>query len=243
MFKKLLLAGTVCTSMLFSSCDTLSTIAKNADLGALGNTGALSTAQIAEALKEALNQGVTKGVLSLNKTDGFFKDAAVKILFPSEVKVVENKLRDLGLGNLADEAILKMNRAAEDAAGGAKDIFINAIKSMTITDAMNILMGDKTACTEYLKKTSSSQLYAKMQPVVHASLNKVGALNVWTNVVTRYNQIPLVSKVNPNLDDHITNKTMDGIFAKVAAEEQNIRTNPTVRATDLMKKVFAKQDK
>lgn len=242
MFKKIILASSLC-AMLFSSCDTLSSIAKNTDLSSLGNANSLSTAQIAQGLKEALNQGVTKGVLSLNKSDGFFKDAAVKILFPSEVQTVEKKLRDIGLGSVADEAILKMNRAAEDAAGGAKDIFITAITSMTITDAMNILMGDKTACTEYLKKTCTNQLYTKMEPVIKNSLNKVGAATAWTNVVNKYNAIPLVTKVNPSLENHITNKTMDGLFSKIAAEEQNIRSNSSFRTSDLMKKVFAKQDK
>lgn len=221
-----------------SSCDVLSSVLSSTG----GGVAELSNAQIIQGLKEALNQGVTKGVSALNVQDGFFKNAALKILFPPEAQKVEKTLRDVGLGNFADEAILKMNRAAEDAAGGAKDIFIGAITGMTVTDAMGILKGEKNACTEYLKRTCSTALYQKMQPVIKNSLSKVGAVNAWSTAITQYNKIPLVQKMNPSLDDHVTNKSVDGIFTMVAKEELNIRSNPLQRGTDLMKKVFAKQD-
>ncbi len=144
---------------------------------------------------------------------------------------------------MVDNAIEKMNRAAEDAAIGAKDIFVNAITSMTVSDAMNILMGEKNACTNYLKKTTSDALYQKFSPVIKTSLNKVGALTAWNEVITRYNKVPLVQQVNPNLDDHITKKALEGLFMMVEKEEAEIRLNPLQRGTELMKKVFAKQDK
>lgn len=221
-----------------SSCDVLSSVLSSTG----GGVAELSNTQIIQGLKEALNQGVSKGVSALNVQDGFFKNAALKILFPPEAQKVEKTLRDVGLGNFADEAILKMNRAAEDAAGGAKDIFIGAITGMTVTDAMGILKGEKNACTEYLKRTCSTALYQKMQPVIKNSLSKVGAVNAWSTAITQYNKIPLVQKMNPSLDDHVTKKSVDGIFTMVAKEELNIRSNPLQRGTDLMKKVFAKQD-
>jgi hypothetical protein len=224
----------------FSSCETLSGVVDSA-LGSGGSS--LTNDQVVGGLKDALKQGVTKGVTTLSAKDGFFKNPSVKILFPAEAQEVEKKLRALGLGNTVDNAIEKINRAAEDAAIGAKDIFVNAIISMTVSDAMNILMGEKNACTNYLKKTTSDALYQKFSPVIKASLNKVGALTAWNEVITRYNKIPLVQQVNPNLDDHITKKAMDGLFMMVEKEEADIRVNPLQRGTELMKKVFAKQDK
>jgi hypothetical protein len=164
-------------------------------------------------------------------------------LFPPEAQKVEQKLRALGFNGMVDNAVEKLNRAAEDASIGAKDIFVEAIVNMTVTDAMNILMGEKNACTNYLKKTTSAALYQKMNPVIKNSLSKVGALTAWNEVVTRYNQIPLIEKVNPNLDDHVTKKAIDGVFMMVEKEEGEIRKNPLARGTELMKKVFAKQDK
>jgi Protein of unknown function (DUF4197) len=238
MYKKMLLS-VAASATLLAGCDVL----QSALSSAATSSSALSNTQIIQGLKEALNQGVTKGVSALNVTDGFFGNAALKILFPPQAQKVEKTLRDVGLGRFADDAVLKMNRAAEDAAGGAKDIFITAITGMTVNDAMSILMGEKNACTQYLKNTCSAALYQKMQPVIKTSLDKVGAARAWTEVVTQYNKIPLVQKQNPSLDDHVTNKATDGIFSMVEKEEANIRVNPLQRGTELMKKVFAKQDK
>jgi hypothetical protein len=224
----------------FSSCEVLESVVKTASGGVTDN---LTNDQVVGGLKDALKQGVTKGVSTLSARDGFFKNPSVKILFPAEAQKVEKTLRDLGLGSLVDNAIEKINRAAEDAAVGAKDIFVNAITSMTVNDAMNILMGERNACTNYLKRTTSDPLYQSFNPVIKSSLNKVGALTAWNEVVTRYNQIPLVQKVNPNLDDHITRKGLEGLFSMIEKEEGEIRANPVQRATELMKKVFAKQDK
>ncbi|MCP4442145.1 MAG: DUF4197 domain-containing protein [Aureispira sp.] len=220
------------------SCDTL-----NAVLGeGGGGITPLTNDQIILGLKEALNKGVKSGVNVLSVKDGFFKNAAVKILFPPEAQKVEKTLRDVGAGKLVDVAVEKINNAAEDASGKAVDIFVGAITKMTVNDAMGILMGDKNSCTEYLKKTSSKTLYDSFNPVIGKSLNAVGASDAWTAVISKYNKIPFIKKVNPDLDDYVTNKAMDGVFLMVEKEERAIRKDPIKRTTDLLKRVFAKQD-
>ncbi|WMX12997.1 MULTISPECIES: DUF4197 domain-containing protein [unclassified Aureispira] len=225
-----------------SNCDTLQDIA-NSTLGSSSSGGkGLSNDQIISGLKQALIQGTSKGVNVLAVKDGFFKNAAVKVLFPPEAQKVEKTLRDVGAGQLVDVAIEKINRAAEDAASGAKDIFINAITKMTVTDAMDILMGTDNACTNYLRKTTSSALFSSFNPVIQKSLNQVGASDAWSTVMTNYNRIPFVEKINPDLDDYVTNKAMDGVFLMIEKEEKLIRKDPVKRVTDLLKKVFALQD-
>jgi hypothetical protein len=222
------------------SCDTLTELSKTA-MGGSSST-ALTNADVVNGLKQALQQGTTKGVSTLSAKDGFFKNPSVKVLFPPEAQKVEKTLRDIGAGQVVDVAIEKINRAAEDAAVGAKDIFIKAITSMTINDAMNILMGADDACTQYLKRTTSSQLYSSFNPVIANSLNKVGASDAWTTAISNYNKVPFVQKVNPDLDDHVTNKAMDGLFLMIQKEEALIRKDPVKRVTDILKRVFAKQD-
>ncbi len=241
--KKSLLVLTTSTLLLVSatSCDTLQSVV-NTTLGGSSDANALSNDQVIGGLKDALKQGTSKGVDILSAKDGFFRNQAIKILFPSEAQKVEKTLRDIGLGSMVDDAIEKLNRAAEDAAVGAKDIFVGAITQMTVNDAMNILMGEKNACTEYLKRTTSQALYDKFNPVIKTSLDKVGALKIWNEVISRYNKVPFVQQVNPNLDDHVTKKALEGLFVMVEKEEREIRVNPAQRLTDLMKRVFAKQD-
>ena len=205
----------------------------------LPNAG-LSQEEVGKGLKEALNQGVRKGVEQLNKKDGYLKDPQIKIPMPDEAKKVEEKLRALGQGAKVDEAIESMNRAAEDAASGAKDIFVSAIKGMTLTDAMSILKGDEDAATKYLDKATRAELVRKFQPVIKASLEKVGATKHWTTVFESYNKLPFVTKVNPNLEEYVTDKALVGLFIQVAKEELKIRQDPAARATDLLKKVFSK---
>jgi hypothetical protein len=198
---------------------------------------------IAGGLKEALNNGISKQVVKLTAVDGFFKNEAVKILLPDELKKVDKGLRDIGMSKLADEGLKVLNRAAEDAVKEATPIFVDAITGMTFTDAKNILMGNESAATTYLQNSSSSALYAKFNPVIKTSFAKVGADKVWTNIITKYNSIPLVKKVNPDLTDYTTNKAMEGVFKMIAVEEKNIRTDLSSRTSDLLKKVFAMQDK
>ena len=203
----------------------------------------LTQAEIGNGLKEALNNGISKQVTKLTTTDGFFKNEAVKILLPDELKIVDTKLRQIGLSSLADEGLKVLNRAAEDAVKEATPIFVDAVKQMTFNDAKNILMGNESSATTYLQNTTSTALYAKFNPVIKNSFAKVGADKVWNNIITKYNSIPLVNKVNPDLTDYTTNKAMEGVFKMIAVEEGNIRTNLNARSSDLLKKVFALQDK
>ncbi len=206
-------------------------------------TGVLSQAEIGNGLKEALNNGITKQVSKLTATDGFFKNEAVKILLPEELQTVDKKLRQIGMGKLADEGLKVINRAAEDAVKEATPIFVDAVKQMTFTDAKNILLGNDSSATTYLQNTTSTALYAKFNPVIKNSYTKVGADKVWSQIITKYNSIPLVTKVNPDLTDYTTNKAMEGVFKMIAVEEKDIRTNLSSRSSDLLKKVFALQDK
>ncbi len=202
----------------------------------------LSNTQIASGLKEALNKGIDKEVTKLMAPDGFYKDQMVKILLPQELQKVDQTLRDLGMGQLADEGLKLLNSAASDAVKEAKPIFVDAITTMSFDDAKNILLGNQTAATDYLKQKTQNRLYQKFKPQVQQSLHKVKADEVWTKIINKYNQIPFVDKVNPDLTDYVTQKAMEGVFKKVAVEEQKIRTNINERTSDLLKKVFALQD-
>ncbi len=198
---------------------------------------------IAGGLKEALNNGISKQVSKLTATDGFFKNEAVKILLPDELKKVDASLRKIGLSKLADDGLRAINRTAEDAVKEATPIFVDAVKNMSFTDAKNILMGNESAATSYLQGSTSEALYGKFNPVIKSSFAKVGADKIWTNIITKYNSIPLVKKVNPDLTDYVTNQAMNGVFKMVAVEEKDIRTNIKARTSNLLQQVFAMQDK
>ena len=202
-----------------------------------------SNIDIAAGLKEALNKGVTEQVSKLTKTDGFYKNEAVKILMPEELVKVDRALRKMGMSTLADDGIKALNRAAEDAVKEASPIFVGAIKNMTITDAKSILMGNENSATTYLQKSTTTALYAKFSPVVQTSLGKVGADLIWASIIKRYNTIPFVKTINPDITDYVTNKSLDGVFKMITVEEKNIRTNLNARTSDVLKKVFALQDK
>lgn len=204
---------------------------------------AVSNLEIANGLKEALDNGVKKQVTKLTAVDGFYKNDLVKILLPEELKKVDSKLRMIGLGSLADEGILMLNRAAEDAVKQSTPIFIDAIKNMNFTDAKNILLGSENAATTYLQTTTNSALYEKFSPVIKASLANVGADAVWKKIIDKYNSIPLVTKVNPDLTDYTTNKALEGVFKMITIEEKSIRSGLDARTSALLKKVFALQDK
>ena len=201
------------------------------------SSGGLSSAEIVSGLKEALSLGAEKSSNKLSAADGFFKDAAVKILLPKEVQQVESKMRMLGMGKLVDNAILSMNRAAEDASKAAAPIFLSAIKQMTVTDALNILRGTDTAATGYLRKTTSTELTNSFKPVIEESLKKVDATKYWKDVFTTYNRFSS-NPVDTDINSYVTSKALDGIFHYVAEEEINIRKNPAGRVTDVLKKVF-----
>jgi uncharacterized protein DUF4197 len=204
--------------------------------------GALGNPDIAAGLREALDNGISKEVTKLTATDGFFKNELVKILLPPELQKVDKTLRNIGLSSLADEGLKVLNRAAESAVKEATPIFVSAVKNITFNDAKNILLGNDTAATAYLESATTSALYSKFSPVVQSSLSKVGADKVWASIITKYNAVPLVNKVNPDLKDYVTREAMKGVFKMIAVEEKDIRTNLNARTSDLLRRVFALQD-
>jgi hypothetical protein len=202
------------------------------------NQGTLSNEEVIAGLRDALSVAAKKTTGMLNKNDGYFADAAIKILMPDEAKEVEKTLRKFGMSSYVDKAILSMNRAAEDAAGGADSIFLSAIRNMTIEDGISILKGKDDAATNFLRKSTYDELSRKMRPVIGASLKKVDATKYWKDVFTQYNRF-MKNDVNPDLEEYVTNKALDGLFHKISLEEKNIRKNPAARVTDIMKKVFS----
>lgn len=202
------------------------------------NVGRLSNDEIISGLKEALNVGTSKGTGKLSAVDGFFRDAAIKILLPVEAQKVEKKLRSIGLNKQVDNAILSMNRAAEDAAQSAAPIFLNAIKGITIQDGLSILKGSDFAATNYLKDKTILQLTEAFRPVIENSLKKVDATRHWKTLFSTYNAFS-AEKINPDLTAYVTEKALSGIFYQVGLEEQKIRKDPVARTTDLLKKVFS----
>jgi hypothetical protein len=200
--------------------------------------GSISNDEVAAGLKEALTNGVSKGSDLVSQLDGYYKNPEIKIPFPPEVKQVETRLRQIGLGSEVDKFVESLNRGAEEAAKQAKPIFVTAVREMTIQDAWSILQGSNDAATQYLSRTTTPQLTDKFKPVIREALEKVNATKYYSDLVNTYNKIPLVTKVNPNLDDYATQKAIQGLFIMVAKEEKNIRENPLARTSDLLKKVF-----
>lgn len=198
--------------------------------------------QIASGLRQALDLGIDKQVTKLMQTDGFYKNELVKILLPEELQKVDKALRDIGLSSLADEGLKVLNRAAEDAVKEAAPIFVDAVKGITFADAKNILLGSDNAATQYLTNKTQTALYDKFNPVIKNSFSKVGADDIWNNLITRYNSIPFTNNVNPDLTDYVTGEALEGVYTMIAIEEKEIRTKVSSRTTDLLKKVFALQD-
>ncbi|MCX6145807.1 MAG: DUF4197 domain-containing protein [Candidatus Kapabacteria bacterium] len=206
---------------------------------AVKKTTGLSESDASSGIKEALIQGTKKGVNLVSAVDGFYSNPAIKIPLPQEAQVVESTLRKIGMGKQVDEAIVSLNRAAEDASKSATDIFVGAITAMTITDALNIVTGsDETAGTKYLQSKTTPKLISAFSPVITKSLEKTNATKYWSDLMSAYNKIPFVKKVNPNLTQYVTEKAIDGLFKMVAGEEKNIRKDPAARGSDLLKKVF-----
>ncbi len=205
-------------------------------------SGGMDQNTIAMGLREALDAGIDKQVSKLTRENGFYGNQLVKIMLPEELQRVDQTLRDIGLGSLADEGIKMLNRAAEEAVKEATPIFVNAVKGITFSDAKNILMGPDNAATQYLESRSSQALYNKFNPVIKNSFSKVGADQIWNTIITRYNAVPFVTKVNPDLTDYVTKEAMDGVFTMIAVEEKDIRNNFAARTTPLLRRVFALQD-
>ena len=204
--------------------------------------GGLTSDQIAGGLREALNNGISNQVSKLAREDGFFKNELVKILLPEQLRKVDNTLRKIGLSKLADEGLKVLNRAAEDAVSEAIPIFVDAIKGITFTDARNILLGNKNAATVYLKNATTNALYQKFSPIINNSFQKVGADKIWTDLIIRYNNLPLTNDVNPDLTDYVTGEALKGVYIMVEVEEKEIRAKVSKRTSDLLKRVFELQD-
>jgi len=234
MLKRILLIAVI---FQFSACSELQQVINQLPNGGITND------QISGGLKEALNNGITNQVTKLAVDDGFYKNELTRILLPEELQKVDKTLRSIGLSKLADEGLKVLNRAAEDAVGEAIPIFVDAIKGMSFNDAKNILLGDKNAATQYLQTATSEALYQKFNPIISNSFQKVGADKIWAELITKYNRIPLTNNVNPDLTDYVTGEALKGVFAMVEVEELNIRTKVASRSSDLLRKVFALQDK
>ncbi len=219
-------------SVALNSCDLISKLPTGTGTG-------VTEAEAGEGVKEALGQGLVKAVLQLNKEDGFFKDAFYKILLPPDAKKIENTLRDLGMGKMVDKAILQINRAAEDAAGQAKPIFVDAIKNMSISDAIGLVKNGDTSATHFFRVKTTEKLVAAFQPVIKASLDKLEATKYYGDIVNTYNNFPTtLKKLNPDLNAFVTNRATEALFDLVAKEELNIRQNLAARTTELLRKVF-----
>ena len=202
----------------------------------------LDNQMIGNGLKQALDFGINKQVTKLTAKDGFYRNALVKIALPAELQKVDKTLRAVGLSKLADEGIKALNRAAEDAVKEATPIFVNAVKEITFTDVKTILLGTDNAATQYLEGKTTTALYDKFNPVIKNSFGKVGADQIWTNLITKYNALPLTADVNPDLTDYVTQQALQGVYKMIAVEEKQIRTKTQSRTTDLLKRVFALQD-
>jgi hypothetical protein len=235
-FKKTKLLFLLCLTLTFSACDVLQEVAKTSLPAALSNE------DIGNGLKQALEIGIGKGADALSQKGGYF-NSIYKILLPEEARNITEKLKVIpGFNRVEDIILEKINAGAEDAATRAKPIFVNAIKQMSFSDAMNILMGDKNAATAYLKRTTYQQLYNEFNPVIINSLDKFEARKYWGDAVNAYNKIPLIKKQNPNLDQYVTEQALNGLFSMVEEKERSIRTNIGERTSDLLRRVFAKQD-
>lgn len=231
------------TTLLFLASCTTSEIMETVNAVTTESGSAkLTTADVAKGLKEALIKGTNNSSDMASKVDGYFKNPNIKIPFPPDVQRVEDKLRDIGLGNEVDKFVMTLNRGAEEAAKEAAPIFVDAITSMSIEDAWGILRGEDDAATEYLRKTTSAQLTEKFKPVISSALEKTNATKHYTDIINTYNKIPFVEKADPSLENYATQKAIDGLFFLIKNEEAKIRENPAARTTDLLKRVFAEQD-
>jgi ABC-type transporter MlaC component len=214
------------------SCETLAHLPT-------ANTGSITQYEAAQGIREALDQGVGRGISLLNQQDGFFGNNLYKVLLPPDAQRVEQTLRQLGMGGMVDKAILQINRAAEDAVGFARPIFVDAIRQMTIADALNIVKGTRTAATDYFRQRTTEQLVAAFTPVIKTSLDRFNATKYYTDVISTYNNFPTtINKVNPDLTSYVVERAVSALFDQIAQEEANIRANPVARTTEILKKVF-----
>jgi hypothetical protein len=230
---KKIIVSLLVMAAIFSSCDILKELEVSTASGP-----SLTTDEVIRGLKEALQVGTDNAIGLLSQKDGFYGNSLLKIPFPDEVKVVEEKLRSVGLNKLVDDFIMNMNRGAEQAVKKAGPIFIDAIKGITFSDARNILKGPDNAATEYFRTRTSQQLTQAFKPEVQKTLDQVDVTRYWNDVMSAYNRIPFTSKVDTDLAQYVTGKAIDGLFMKIADEEKKIREDPVARVSDILKKVF-----
>jgi len=222
----------LCVAFTISSCETLSNLPGAANLP-------VTETEAAQGIREALDQGVSRGIALLNKENGFFGSETYKLLLPPEAQRVETTLRQLGMSAMVDKAILQINRAAEDAVGSASPIFVDAIKQLTIADALNIIRGSDTAATHYFKQKTTDKLIAAFSPIIKSSLEKFSATKYYGDVINAYNRFPTtINKINPDLPSYVVGRTVDALFDQIGKEEAAIRTNPAERTTQILKRVF-----
>lgn len=221
-------------------CDQLQQIAEQAQQQ--GTLGPPTQSEIASGIREALVVGATNSVLQTSRTNGFFNNALIKIPFPPEAQKVEDIARQVGLNNQVDQFVETLNHGAEQAAAKAKPIFVNAIRQMTLTDVYDIWRGDDDAATQYLIKTTRPMLEAEFRPVIKSALDNVEVTKYWNPLISNYNKIPLVTPLNPDLDEYVLNEALEGLFLVIAQEEAKIRENPAARVTDILKRVFGYLD-
>lgn len=195
---------------------------------------------IVSGLKEALSVGTEHAVTEVSALDGYFANEAIKILMPEKIQKIGDILKKIGYGQVVDDFVISMNRAAETAAPKAREYFVGAIKEMSFSDAKRILGGSDTAATEYFREKTSKKLYDEFRPVISSSMNDVGATRAYKDMIGKYTAIPFVKEESLDLDNYVTNKALDGLFYMIAQEEKKIRTDPAARVTDLLKKVFSK---
>jgi hypothetical protein len=221
-------------SIVLFSCDTLSNLP--------GSTAVVTENEAAMGIREALDHGVGRGIQTLNVTDGFFGNETYKLFLPPEAQKIESTMRQLGMGAMVDKAVLQINRAAEDAVGFARPVFLDAIKAMTISDALSIIKGPKDAATQYFRQRTTDKLVAAFTPVIKGSLEKFSATKYYDDLITTYNRFPTtVNKLNPDLTAYVADRAVAALFDQIAKEEANIRENPAARTTEILKKVFSKR--
>ncbi len=237
--KSLILLMVMCCSLTYGQFGDLLNKAKK-NLKSLTEDKNLSQDEIIKGLKEALSIGVKKGVQLCGVQNGFYGNHKIKIPFPPEAKKVERKVRSLGMDKQVDEFIVTLNRGAEKAVNKATSIFINAIKNMNIQDAKKILEGRDNAATIFLKKTTSNHLKKEFKPIIDKVLKQVEVTKYWTPIMTTYNSIPFVSKVEVDLVKYANERAIEGLFVLIAEQEKKIRRNPAERITEILKKVFGK---
>lgn len=228
-----LLALLLCSFALFS-CSTLSGLPQGGV--------PVTEAEAAQGIREALDQGVGRGITTLHREDGFFRNAAYKLLLPPEAQKVEAVMRQLGMGAMVDRAILQINRSAEDAVGAASPIFGEAIRQITLTDALSIVSGPQDAATQYFRQRTTEKLKASFAPIIKLSLDKFSATKYYDEIISTYNNFPTtLQKLNPDLTAYVTDKAVMALFDQIAKEEASIRSSASARSSQILKRVFGRR--